>query len=245
MKKIIIELDDIFSNISKMGWIKSLRNGSTGIGYTFETLIGKKEDFATAPDYNGIEIKTHRTNSRSYISLFNYNPVGETSYELRRIFDEYSFISPANKQFKIINASLYCNYISKIGLNYNFSLSIDFIEKKMFLVVFDRFGQFIEKKSYWTFDVLKEKLYKKLKYLAYIEADSKFLYGHEYFRYRSISFYKLKDFNTFIKLLHKGKIKVSFLLSNHVGLPSSSMNSHGVSFCIKKENLHLLYDPIK
>ena len=80
-------LKNKFYTIKNLGWVKSLRKGSTGIGYTFESLLGKKEDTLTLPDFNGIEIKSHRKNSKSYITLFNYNPIGESSYELKRIFN--------------------------------------------------------------------------------------------------------------------------------------------------------------
>lgn len=39
-----IELYNSFCKINSIGWIKSKRGGITGSGYTFETLIGKKED---------------------------------------------------------------------------------------------------------------------------------------------------------------------------------------------------------
>ena len=41
-----------FEEIKEMGWIKSLRKGPTGIGYTFEKLIGKDEDSLCCPDFN-------------------------------------------------------------------------------------------------------------------------------------------------------------------------------------------------
>ena len=38
----ILELKKEFDRIKKLNYIKSLRKGSTGVGYTFETLINKK-----------------------------------------------------------------------------------------------------------------------------------------------------------------------------------------------------------
>ena len=69
-----------FFSIRNMGWIKSMRNGPTGVGYTFESLLGKCEDSLACPDFYGIEVKTHRKNSKSNINLFNCNPIGITSY---------------------------------------------------------------------------------------------------------------------------------------------------------------------
>ena len=58
-----------FNEIRKMGYVKSVRNGSTGIGATFEYLLGKEEESFEIPDYYGIEIKTKRAYSKSYITL--------------------------------------------------------------------------------------------------------------------------------------------------------------------------------
>ena len=33
-----------FESIQKMGWVKSYRKGDTGIGKTFEELLGKTEE---------------------------------------------------------------------------------------------------------------------------------------------------------------------------------------------------------
>lgn len=233
-----------FEEIKKMGWIKSGRKGHTGIGYTFEKLLGKDEDALCIPDYNGIEIKTHRKNSKSYITLFNYNPVCESSYKLKRLFYKYSHVHSKNKAIRSLNVDVYCDYINDVGINYKFCLKVDEIKQRVYLLVFDRLGLFIEKKSYWTFQTLKEKLYNKLQYLAYVEAESKYINGIEYFKYDKISFYALRDFDSFIELIKCAKIKVSFLISGILG-DDDSINSYGTSFSIKKENINLLFKPVE
>ena len=45
-----------------MGFIQTMRPGDTGIGYTFESLLGIPANSATTPDFKGIEIKTKRGN---------------------------------------------------------------------------------------------------------------------------------------------------------------------------------------
>jgi len=243
MYKSFLELYNIFLGIKKMGWIKSRRKGTTGIGYTFESLLGKEEDSLSSPDFKGIEIKTHRVNSNSYITLFNYNPIGDSSYELLRLFNNYSYFHPTNKNIKTLCANVYCNYIKDININYKFSLEVDEKDNRVNLLVYDKNGKFIEKKSHWSYDTLKEKLYAKMRFLAYIEAESKLVNGHEYFKYKSISFYSLKDFNSFIELVKISKIRVSFLVSGAV-CGSNCINTHGTSFGIKAENLDLLFNSV-
>ena len=227
-----------------MGWVKSLRKGSTGVGYTFEKLLGKDEDALCIPDYNGIEIKTHRKNSISYVTLFNYNPIGESTYELKRLFYDYSFVHTKNMNIRSLNTDIYCGYMKSVGIDYKFSLEVDENEQKVYLLVFDKLGNPIEKKAYWSFKTLKEKLYSKLEYLAYIEAEAKLINSIEYFKYTSISFYTLKDFDTFIRLIKIAKIKVSFLISGSLD-SDDNISSHGVSFSIKAENLKLLFKPVE
>lgn len=63
MNEQISLLNKKFLEIKKMGWIKSKRKGHTGVGMTFEYLIGTNENNFEIPDFNGIEIKTKRNYS--------------------------------------------------------------------------------------------------------------------------------------------------------------------------------------
>lgn len=62
-----------FDEIKAMGWVKSMRRGNTGIGYTLEELLGVPENNISAPDLGDIELKAHRINSTSMITLFTFN----------------------------------------------------------------------------------------------------------------------------------------------------------------------------
>ena len=52
------ELLEKCRQINKKGFIKTMRVGDTGVGYTLETLLGIKANSNKSPDYKGIEIKT-------------------------------------------------------------------------------------------------------------------------------------------------------------------------------------------
>ena len=69
-----------YLKVKNKGWIKSLRRGPTGIGYTFETLIGKQEENLPIADFRGIEIKVKRRYSKGNITLFDtYKQTGKFS----------------------------------------------------------------------------------------------------------------------------------------------------------------------
>ena len=54
------ELLTKLKDISSKGFIKSLRNGDTGVGFTLESLLGISANSSKNPDYKGIELKSSR-----------------------------------------------------------------------------------------------------------------------------------------------------------------------------------------
>lgn len=69
------ELIDKLKTVHKKGWIKTLRAGDTGVGFTFETLLGIEANSSKEPDFKGIEIKTSRKNGNNNLqTLFSKTP---------------------------------------------------------------------------------------------------------------------------------------------------------------------------
>ena len=91
IKKEIKKLKEEFGRIKEKGWIKSLNKGSNGIGFTFESLLGIPRNELEIPDYNGIELKTRRYSSTSYIILFSSKPEGKYYHEVERIKNTYGY----------------------------------------------------------------------------------------------------------------------------------------------------------
>lgn len=67
-----------FRIVKEKGFIKSIRKGPTGVGHTFERVMGLTENNLSVPDIDGIELKTHRDSSNSMITLYTS---GETIAE--------------------------------------------------------------------------------------------------------------------------------------------------------------------
>lgn len=245
MDDAIRDLKKKFNAIRKMGYIKSGRKGSTGIGKTFEDLIEKKEDVLSLPDYRGIEIKTKRGYSKREITLFNAAVSGKDSYESRRIKDIYGYPDRQNPDFKVLNCSFVCNKVTLVANKYYFKLKIDYKKEKIYLTICDRFYNILESDAYWDFNTLKNKLYAKLNYLALIKAWPNKINGETYYKYYDLKIYKLISFEKFIKLIEEGKIRVSFKISTiRDGTRKGETCDHGTSFAIKEENLDELFDRI-
>ncbi|MDR1244464.1 MAG: MvaI/BcnI family restriction endonuclease [Endomicrobium sp.] len=69
----IAEFKEKFKKIKDMGFVRTKRSGTTGIGYTLESLLGISENNSTNPDIEGAELKAHRTNVNGLITLFTFN----------------------------------------------------------------------------------------------------------------------------------------------------------------------------
>ena len=238
-------LKNKFYDIKKRGWIESVRNDCGGIGITFENLIGIPANEFEIPDFGQIEIKTKTLGSDSYTTLFNCVPTGPHYHEVKRLKDSYGYPDSILKDKKVLNAIINCIYEVKIGLDFYLIIRVDRKKQKLFLLVLDRHKNLIEKKIYWDFDILEEKLNRKLKYLAIITAKKKVIEGKKHFNYNSMKILKLKNFETFIELIEKGIIRVSFKLGvfrsgNRIG----KIHDRGVSFSIKEEDLTYLFETI-
>ena len=236
-------LKNKFLEIKNMEWVESCRKGSTGCGRTFEKLLGIQENNLEIPDYLGIEIKVKRSYSNSFTTLFNCTPEGPHYYEIDRIKEKYGYPDKVLKETKILHNSIYCNQKIKINDSHYFQLYINETEKKLYLKVIDQNGNIIEDEVYWTFDLLKEKLYRKLKNIAIISTLRKIESGKEYFKYYKLELYKLKNFETFINLLKIGIIRVTFKIGVfRSGDKKGKIHDHGTGFDIEEKNLYKLYD---
>ena len=236
-----------FERIKKMEWVKSTNKGNGGIGLTFEKLLGIDKNELEIPDYNGIEIKTKRYSSNSYITLFSCKPEGKHYHEVKRIKDKYGYPHKKFRQYKVLNNSVYGNVKNKIGVFYYFKLKVERKEKKIYLEIYNLKNQLIEKEIYWDFDNLEEKLKRKLKILALIKANSikSKIDDREYFKYNDLKIYYLKGFEYFINLLEIGIIRINFKLDIKTrGEKLGEIHDHGTSFDILERDLIKLYDKI-
>ena len=239
------ELFKFFSKIRKQGWIESKRKGSTGIGYTLENLLNIEENSLPIADYNGIEIKAMRVFSKKRIHLFNAEPDGDFLFPHERILKKVGYPSKKNHNYKVFLSAAYGNEYTNIGYSKKVKLYVNRKKQKIDFIVTDRFYKNMQVDISWSFDLIKTKLEQKIKELAIIKAENKFINGKEFFYYKRIEFYKLKDFDTFLKLIEDGTIKVCFKIDVHVeGIKEGKIDNHGTDFSIKEENIEKLFDKI-
>ena len=246
IEKTIEELQEKFNEISKKGYIKGIYNSSSSIGRTFENELNLSMNKECVPDYHGIEIKTRRTYSKSAITLFTATPDGKEHKEIERLKNTYGYPYKRDKKYKALYVDVYGNKLTYGGVKYQYKLDIDKMEEKVYLCVYNQQGKLLERKVYWTYKILESKLLSKLSYLSIINVWPNKKDGWNYFKYYKISFFKLKGFSQFMKLLENGTIKLSlkidiYLNENNYG----KVYDHGCGFAIQEKDIIKLFDKIK
>lgn len=243
MNSDILALKEKLDKIKNLGWIECKNKNKSVTGKTLENLLEINPDNFEIPDYNTIEIKSKVSKRENYIDLFCATP---DSYvlETKRLYDKYGYLDSNN--YKILNFVLYGEFLEPINNEYSAKLRIDYKNKKVIMEIYNKDNELIDNLSSWSFELLEEKLCRKLNYICLVEGDKKFSHNVLYVRYDKYKFYKLKKFSNFIRLLKRGQIRISFTLGVYKsGSKSGKMHDHGTQFSIRKENVKLLFDEIE
>lgn len=244
-KQIMDELIEKFKNISSRGWIESNRSHNTGIGKTFEDLLEKEEDNLAEPDYKGIEIKTHRSESNSYTTLFTCAPDGPEPQENSRLREKFGQPDKELGQ-KTLHTSMWGNRANSYFNKYKFKLDVDRTEEKVYIAVYDNEDNLIERTTYWTFDKLYSCLERKLRTLAFVTGKSRTNdKNKEEFLYEKLVLYKFKTLDGFLTSIENGTIMVDLRIGFYKsGSNFGKTHDHGTGFRIKDIHLQDLYELI-
>ena len=239
-------LKNEFERIKNKGWICSTSCGRGNGGMTFEKELGLSTNQFAVPDYNGIEIKTKQDNTAPKFTLFSATFDGEFLFEMKRIWETYgvkdSSIAGAKHFYLPVRVGIFSIYERK----YKFELEVDYKEERVYLCIYDLKGNLVERQSYWTFSLLQQKIECKLNYLAFVNVRKKKINGKEYFQYYKITFYKLKGFSYFLKLLEESRITVLFKVDVYKrGTRLGNYYDHGTSFDIPIKYLDRLFEKIE
>lgn len=218
--------------IAAMGYLKSLVNHDTGVGRTLEHLLGIPMNSKKTPDYKGIELKAFRSNKNTRKGLFGKTPNWKLSKLKSRveILDEFGYWEKG--VFRLYNT------IRGTGRNaQGLILKID--HKKDWLIEnSDRkhIGDFL----IWELEVLRNSLLRKHKETFWIETDSKFEDGNEYFKYKAVEHTKNPMVSQLETLLENGIITLDYPIKRE---DDGSVIDKGCNFKLKRTSSGLLFPP--
>jgi len=224
LKEIISALQEI----KKRGWIQSNRLHNTGIGKTLEDLLGIEENNIDLPDFGKLELKSHRKETSSMISLFTKKPEGITNKE---ILDNFGYPDKSHPEINVLHTT-----ISKNPNSMNFFYTIDHEDEKLIFHHKDK------EMGYYSFDLLKTRTSEKLgNGVILVFAKRRKTGDIEEFFYDEA--YLLKDFkfDVFLeKLLYEMRMG-AYKSGDKKGKP----HDHGSCFRIKKSNLSDIFGVYK
>jgi len=69
----LTEFKQRFAELRERGFVRSRRNGPTGVGHTLEQELGMTENNLAVPDLGKVELKARRVASGSMVTLFTFN----------------------------------------------------------------------------------------------------------------------------------------------------------------------------
>ena len=233
-----------FKKIQEKGFIKSTNNRNLSVGVTFEKEIGKSWENFEIPDFGKLEIKVKCSNYENYISLFSATP-DSYLFEIKRIHEKYGYSDKEFSNFKVFNSVFYGDRYTNIHNCYRAKLKIDKVKEKIYLNIYDYEMNLVDNQTSWTYDLLKEKLFRKLEYLVYVKAISKFLSNILYFKYIDANYYKLKNFDNFINCIENGSIRIAFRISVFKNeYRFGQIHDHGTTIQIDQYKLSNLFQKI-
>lgn len=236
-----IDLRTKLINIKNMGWIKVDYNTTGKVGLTIEDLLGIEHNRYSKPDYKGIEIKTKAIKSRPNLSLFSTTPdCFEDS--IKYIHRKYGYPNKS-KTSKVFNLSVTHNDYTCIA-NYCFKLNTT--GKDLVLDVYNKKNELIDSSISWSYELLENKLNSKLNKLAIIYTLNKKVGTDYYFKIKFFRFYKLKNFKSFLSMIKRGNVRVTFRIGTFSkGNRKGEIHDHGTSFDVNILFMNLLFDIVE
>ncbi len=232
-----------FRKVRDMGWVVSHRPNNTGIGKTFEDYVGVVENNIAEPDLYGFEIKAHREESASYITLCTKAPTfpyRANAYLLQQFGSPYM----GNTALKHLHTSMFANRLNSYEGKYAFCIYNDKQNEEILIEVFDLYTHnLLDNSCGYSYEVLEEIFAQKLKNLFYVSAERKYIQGIEFFYFTHADIYTEPTFDRFLWLIDTGKIMYDIRMGCYQsGYNIGRPHDHGSGFRILSKDLPLLYD---
>lgn len=231
-----------FRKVKALGFVKSNRKNNTGIGKTFEDYIGVVENNLDEPDLLGYEIKSHREEVSSYVTLFTKSP-NFPSKANAYLNSKFGTPYDENPTLKKLHISMFASKFSNYGGKYFFKLINDRVGKVIKIGVYDiETKELINDCVGYTYDCLGKILERKLKNLFYVSAKREIRNGIEYFHFNKAEIYANPSLDKFLDLIDKGLIMYDIRIGSYKsGKNFGKPHDHGSGFRIIESNMKLLF----
>ncbi|MEG1523345.1 MAG: MvaI/BcnI family restriction endonuclease [Bacteroidales bacterium] len=235
-----------FNKVKELGWVKSRRANNTGIGKTFEDFVGVVENNLDEPDLAGYEIKSHRADAASYVTLFTKSPSfpRKANSFLKDLYGEPYEDNPNLKKLHTsIFATSYNSYLNRLS----FRLLNDRNNRRIHIGVHSVDDhQLLDNSVYYTYDDIDVILKRKLHDLFYVVAERQYRDTEEYFKFNKAEIYSQPSLSRFLDLIDTGIIMYDIRIGSYSsGRNIGKAHDHGSGFRIKENDICKLYESKK
>jgi hypothetical protein len=233
-----------FLAIKEKGFVESHRTHNTGIGKTFEDLIGITENNNCLADYEDVlELKSSRELSNSMVTLFTKAPTYPKGINsiMRERFGEPDQKAEGLKTIHTTFSALKFNtFFGKFG----FKLKVDEEKRRIYILIKDLETDKIEDiEIYYEFDIIKDIINQKLDYIAYIKAETKTENEKEFFNFKKAILLSGLSFEKLIKFIKEGLILYDIRIGVYrSGKLKGKTHDHGSGFRVLKNNINKIFD---
>lgn len=232
---------DKFLRVEKLGFVQSHRSNNTGIGKTFEDYVGVVENNLNEPDLAGYEIKTHRKESNSYVTIFTKAPSFPDNANTY-LKDTFGEVYDDNPTLKKLHTSIFANRKNSYAGKYSFKLDVSSFEHRIYIEVYSLADQLLDRTCGYTYDDIQSALICKLNNLFFVTAETKIEDGVELFHFNCAEIYSNPSLDNFVEMLEKGEIMYDIRIGSYrSGRNFGRAHDHGSGFRIKESNLLKLY----
>ena len=225
-----MKLKDLINKLNEIdnkGFVHSLRKGNTGIGYTFESLIGLNETNIPIPDIGGrLEIKTTRKDSSSLVTLFTFNR-GVWQKNQRDIIKEFGYQDEKGRW--ALKSTVFYKKANSIGL----SLVLD--EDRSVIRLMSTNNDLLAE---WDIYVIVGVFSSKLSRLLFVLADRRIVEGVEEFHFNEAYLLTKPNPRNFLDAFRNSLVGID--LRMHLK-ENNSFRNRGTGFRMQEKNMINLY----
>ncbi len=219
------QLLSAFDRVRGLDWVESQRQGDTGLGFTFETLLGIKENNDRRADFMGIELKCKLARgssiARGKINLFQQGP-------------QWLECMPMTKRLRVLgqprpDGTYACfSQVTTQPNNLGLQLLPVTAEQRIDLL------KNVQRVGLWPIPILERRLSEKHARAAFIKADARSSGTSTQYRYRELIYCERPSISRFVEMVGTNDIVFEFTMSEK---PGGRVRNHGYPWRLASEDL--------
>lgn len=226
----MLSLEEIraeLSQIKSLGYVKTLRRGPTGIGYTLEELLGIEENNISVPDLGDVEIKAQRERHTGLTTLFTFN---RKAWKMKPL--------EAIRKYGSLDRDGRMGLYYTMGLKPN-SAGLFLCVEQDFVSVRSIDGSLI---AQWELEEIERRFNRKAKNILLVKAKVEERDGIEYFLFNRAKFLSGGATKSIIRNQFEAE---QLLLDLRLHDKGTSARNHGTGFRMNAKDLENFYQHVE